>query len=64
MTEVKSPCINVCTYDENKICLGCKRSEEEIVNWDAFSNEEKRLVIDNSMKRRAEESDYYGGPLG
>ncbi|MBT3422368.1 MAG: DUF1289 domain-containing protein [Bacteroidetes bacterium] len=63
MSEVKSPCINVCTYDENKICLGCKRSEEEIINWDIYTNQEKTIVIDNCMKRRSEEMDYYGGPL-
>ncbi|MBC8342476.1 MAG: DUF1289 domain-containing protein [Bacteroidetes bacterium] len=64
MAEVKSPCINVCTYDENKICLGCKRSEEEIIHWDAYSKEEKKLVLDNTMERRAKEMDYYGGPTG
>ena len=62
--EVKSPCINVCTYDENKICLGCKRSEEEIIDWDILSDDAKKKVIANAMARRSEQMDYYGGPLG
>ncbi|MFC2113843.1 DUF1289 domain-containing protein [Bacteroidota bacterium] len=62
--DIKSPCINVCTYDENKICLGCKRSEIEIIDWDILSNDQKKKVIDNTMARRGEQMDYYGGPLG
>tara|TARA_R110000772_G_scaffold234475_1_gene346049 strand:- start:275 stop:397 length:123 start_codon:yes stop_codon:yes gene_type:complete len=27
----KSPCIGICQLDENKICLGCKRTIEEIM---------------------------------
>jgi len=27
----KSPCIGVCKLDENKICIGCKRTIKEIM---------------------------------
>lgn len=63
MSEIKSPCINVCTYDENKVCLGCKRSEEEIIDWDIYSDAEKKIVMDNCLIRRASEMDYYGNPF-
>ena len=37
----KSPCVGVCQLDKNKICLGCKRSIEEIMK--AF-NENNRII--------------------
>jgi len=61
MQEVKSTCISVCTYDDHKICLGCKRNEYEIINWDEFSNEQKKAVLSKRNFRRSENQDYYGG---
>ncbi len=49
---IKSPCIHVCTLDEDKICMGCYRSVEEIRGWFRFSDEEKKKVLENSEKRR------------
>jgi hypothetical protein len=47
MSEVKNPCINVCRTDKNGICLGCKRSLEEIGDWSKYSNEQKISVLEN-----------------
>ncbi|HPD64111.1 MAG TPA: DUF1289 domain-containing protein [Bacteroidia bacterium] len=58
MKEIQSPCISVCTYNEERICIGCYRSEEEISNWLFMSAEEKQQVIRNTMQRKG--SDYYG----
>lgn len=41
---VPSPCISVCSLDENKICKGCFRTAEEIRNWTKWNNE-KRLEV-------------------
>lgn len=32
-----SPCIRMCTLDEEDICIGCGRSLEEIKGWTAYS---------------------------
>ncbi|MDY0077963.1 MAG: DUF1289 domain-containing protein [Bacteroidales bacterium] len=59
--KIKSPCQLICTYDEDRICIGCYRSLEEVANWDSYTEEEKRKVLDNTMKRREEKgSGYYG----
>lgn len=50
--EIKSPCIQVCTYDEQKVCIGCKRTTEEAANWPVYSNEEKKEVMKKVMERR------------
>ena len=43
--KIKSPCTGDCKYDENKVCVSCRRTMYEIVNWIDFSDEEKLLVF-------------------
>lgn len=47
-----SPCIRVCTLDENDLCLGCYRTLAEIVAWSGMSAAEQRAVIDALPARR------------
>lgn len=61
MNDVKNPCINVCRTDSNGICLGCKRSLNEIGDWSKYSNEEKSSVLEKISQRRNDSEDYYGG---
>jgi len=49
--KIKSPCTNDCKYDENKICVSCKRSMYEIVNWIDFSDKEKLDVLKRIKKK-------------
>ncbi len=42
---VKTPCIGVCsTGIGDRVCRGCKRFAHEVINWNSYSNEEKRLI--------------------
>jgi uncharacterized protein len=59
--KIKSPCQLICTYDTDHICVGCFRSAEEVANWDTYTEEKKRQVIDNTMKRREESGQSYYG---
>jgi len=48
-----TPCIKICQLDDNKTCLGCKRTIIQIKNWKNYSYEEKlqimkQLEIENS----------------
>ncbi len=55
MEEIQSPCINVCQYDSNGICFGCRRTINEAGNWSIFSNEERAAIIkDLSVRRNAD----------
>jgi len=51
---IKNPCIHVCTLDENKVCIGCYRTLDEIRGWFGMSDEQKLKVIENTEKRRRE----------
>gem|GEM_PF-431527 len=58
---IKSPCQLICTYDEDKVCVGCYRSAEEVATWDRLTNAEKQEVIEKTNKRReAKGGSYYG----
>ena len=53
MTPAKpqSPCISICTLDENDVCMGCLRTLDEIVDWTMLSDDEKRSVLANVAER-------------
>jgi uncharacterized protein len=49
---LESPCINVCTLDAQKICIGCGRSIEEIAVWSRLGDEERRAVCERAARRK------------
>ncbi len=60
MPEVKNPCIEVCQYDDNEICIGCKRTRKEAKSWWRLTDQEKLEVLEKIKTRRSEATDYYG----
>ncbi|MDY0066034.1 MAG: DUF1289 domain-containing protein [Steroidobacteraceae bacterium] len=48
---VASPCIKVCTLDEQQVCMGCGRTLTEIVQWSALSAEQQRAVCVAAERR-------------
>ena len=52
---VASPCTKVCVMDaENRYCLGCRRTLDEIARWGGMSEAEQRAVLARLPSRRAE----------
>jgi uncharacterized protein len=42
---VKTPCIGVCsTGIGDTVCRGCKRFGHEVIDWNSYSPEQKRIV--------------------
>lgn len=59
--KIKSPCQLICTYDSDNVCVGCFRSTEEVTNWDNYTDDEKKQVLENIAKRReVKGGGYYG----
>jgi|TARA_B110001450_G_C17358503_1_gene374562 uncharacterized protein len=49
---VESPCKNVCELDPNTgLCLGCKRTVDEIQNWNLKDNKEKMMITKKAQNR-------------
>ncbi len=56
-TTVPSPCIAVCQIDmANGLCLGCRRTADEIREWPILSAEEKQQILQSIEGRKAEEA--------
>lgn len=42
---VKTPCIGVCsTGIGDSVCRGCKRFAHEVIHWNSYSEEQKRII--------------------
>ncbi|MFB8829111.1 DUF1289 domain-containing protein [Azotobacter sp. CWF10] len=42
---IKTPCVGLCsTVYGDLVCRGCKRFHHEVVNWNQYTEEEKRAV--------------------
>lgn len=49
---VESPCIDLCTLDDDDICVGCFRSIAEICAWGGAAEEQRRLILQAATGRR------------
>ncbi len=48
---IPTPCIGVCSTGlGDDVCRGCKRFAHEVIDWNAYSNEQKRTV-DQRLER-------------
>ncbi|MFT7288963.1 MAG: putative Fe-S protein YdhL (DUF1289 family) [Halieaceae bacterium] len=45
LPSIKTPCIGVCsTGIGDSVCRGCKRFAHEVIHWNAYTEEQKRIV--------------------
>lgn len=51
---IKSPCVRNCCLDEQDVCLGCRRSLEEIIAWGNADNDERRAILERAALRARE----------
>ena len=49
-----SPCIGICsaTVLGDAVCVGCKRTFDEVCRWNTMSNEEKMAVNCRLMEQK------------
>lgn len=51
---VASPCIGVCTIDEDSgFCLGCARSLKEVAAWKRLTEERRAEIVADLPHRKA-----------
>lgn len=53
--EIITPCIGICSYNADGLCVGCYRTCDEIVNWFDMSDDERKSVM-LQLDGRAESS--------
>jgi uncharacterized protein len=63
--EVDSPCIKICViHPEERLCVGCYRSIEEIATWSRMSPEERRVIMAELPARAPKLVKRRGGRMG
>lgn len=50
--EIPSPCIGICQSGPKGYCIGCFRSRDERLHWQAIDDEVKRKIIKACHLRR------------
>ncbi|MGK2915699.1 MAG: DUF1289 domain-containing protein [Porticoccaceae bacterium] len=47
VARVKTPCVGICSSGiGDAVCRGCKRFAHEVIAWNTYSAEERRIVLD------------------
>lgn len=59
---VPSPCVRLCTLDDDDVCVGCWRSLDEIKRWCALDNAGRRAVLAEAERRRGRSNRPVGWP--
>ena len=47
---VESPCVHICKI-ESDVCVGCKRTLDEITDWYKLTDQQKVLILDKIKLR-------------
>lgn len=59
MEKIKDPCISICQYDDDEICLGCQRTKKEAKTWWRMGDEEKLAVLEKIKERSINSNQHY-----
>ena len=63
--EIQSPCVKLCVvHPEERICVGCLRSIEEITSWSRLSHEARAAVMADLPTRAPRLAKRRGGRMG
>ena len=63
--EVDSPCVKLCViHPEERLCVGCYRSIEEIATWSRLSPDERSAVLADLPARAPRLVKRRGGRMG
>lgn len=63
--EIQSPCVKLCVvHPEERLCVGCLRSMEEIATWSRLSHEARAAVVADLPARAPRLAKRRGGRMG
>ncbi len=50
---VLSPCIGICTIDDDGLCAGCHRTGDEIAAWPLMNDDVRLRFMEDVLPQRA-----------
>ncbi|MBV0911871.1 DUF1289 domain-containing protein [Anianabacter salinae] len=63
--EVQSPCVRICVvHPEERLCVGCLRTLDEIAAWSRMTGDERRAVLEALPDRAPRLRKRRGGRAG
>lgn len=63
--EIQSPCVKLCVvHPEERLCVGCLRSMEEIATWSRLTHEARAAVMADLPARAPRLAKRRGGRMG
>ena len=63
--EIDSPCIKICViHPEERLCVGCYRSIEEIATWSRLTPAERQTIMADLPARAPRLVKRRGGRMG
>ena len=63
--EVDSPCVKICViHPEERLCVGCFRSIEEIATWSRLTPDERQAIVADLPARAPRLVRRRGGRMG
>lgn len=63
--EIESPCVKICViHPEERLCVGCYRTIEEIGTWSRMTPEARRAVMEELPSRGPRLAKRRGGRMG
>jgi predicted Fe-S protein YdhL (DUF1289 family) len=63
--EVESPCVKLCVvHPEERLCVGCFRTIEEIATWSRLTPAERRAIMADLPERAPRLVRRRGGRMG
>ncbi len=46
---VLSPCVGICSLDDDGLCLGCHRTSTEIARWPQMNDDERLRLMETTL---------------
>jgi len=49
--KIPNPCVNLCSLNNNNVCIGCYRTIDEVGAWGRYDDEQRLQVLKNCEHR-------------
>ena len=54
---IDNPCMGICEYNKDNLCIGCKRNMNEIFDWYDYTDEQVAAINEELKTRKVK--DYF-----
>ncbi len=55
--KIDNPCMGICEYNKDNLCIGCKRNMNEIFDWYDYTDEQVASINEELKTRKVK--DYF-----